>query len=484
MRHSFIHFLLFCFILLPGAARAGEPIGSVRDMTGTATIRHAGEAEAHAVAKDAPLFMQDVIEAGDGAHMTMTFADGTELTLSGRGKLTVDEYIFDGKAPEKNKSVFTLLDTAFSYTGGLIDKNAQSKINLEHGSIGIRGTKVMSAFAGGGNWVYLDSGKITIDNDAGQVIVNPGEGTSINSKTQAPDAPYKWSAEEIAWLQHVIDDPAARISATMASNNESMPLGRSRPASQMAAAEAPAPVRALEGLQRGRADLDDEAAKKEADSKSSNVMEAAPAAQPAQMPASSADAGAAGGGAPAAASAPAAPPVSSEPVPAELAEAKAKMPARAKAEAAIEAPAEAARAAPQDIISPQKLSVSLLAAKMSQDGAGVMRIDAPRPVVITLATEDVSAQKLEDTIVTFRASMKAKNLKGSAYLEMWVHLPGAKGGSFFSRGLDNQLAKEEDWQEFQAPFLLKKGQVPDKVTLNLVINGTGTVWIRDLRLQK
>jgi hypothetical protein len=32
--------------------------------------------------------------------------------------------------------------------------------------------------------------------------------------------------------------------------------------------------------------------------------------------------------------------------------------------------------------------------------------------------------------------------------------------------------------------MFQKGQKPDKVVLNLVINGTGTVWIDDIVLSK
>lgn len=484
MRVSFIHFLLLCLFLLPAAAKAGEPIGAVQEATGSATILHAGEAAPHALAAKAPLFMKDVIDAKDDAHLKMKFADETELMLSGRGKFTIDEYIYDPKAPEKNKSVFSLFGAAFSYVGGLLDKNAQSSINLDFGSIGIRGTKVMSAYAGGGNWIYLESGKITIDNAAGQVIVNPGEGTNMTSKTQAPDAPYAWSADEIAWLQHVIDDPSARSSGAMASNKSQMPLGRARAPSQMAAAEAPA--RAKDEMEKGKAALDEMSDKKAA-LQSGNEMAAAPAASPAQMPSAT---GGAGAGAPAAASAtaaataaappvviaatPASPPVASEPMPADSREAESKVPAKA----------EARRDAPKDVVSLKGLSAATLGTRVTQDGKGVVRIDTQTATTINLASADVSAQHLEDTTLMFRASMKAKGLTGMAFLEMWVHFPGEKGGIYFSRGLDHPLTKEEDWKEFETPFFLKKGQMPDMVILNLAIHGRGTVWIRDVRLQK
>jgi hypothetical protein len=36
----------------------------------------------------------------------------------------------------------------------------------------------------------------------------------------------------------------------------------------------------------------------------------------------------------------------------------------------------------------------------------------------------------------------------------------------------------------ETPFFLKKGENPDNVKLNLVINGKGTAWIDDIRVLK
>ena len=49
----------------------------------------------------------------------------------------------------------------------------------------------------------------------------------------------------------------------------------------------------------------------------------------------------------------------------------------------------------------------------------------------------------------------------------------------------NDPAKgKSDWKTIQTPFMFQKGQKPDKVTLNIVINGKGTVWVDDLVLSK
>jgi hypothetical protein len=37
-----------------------------------------------------------------------------------------------------------------------------------------------------------------------------------------------------------------------------------------------------------------------------------------------------------------------------------------------------------------------------------------------------------------------------------------------------------DWASYETPFVLAKGQRPDRIRLNLVIEGKGTVWIKDV----
>jgi hypothetical protein len=57
-------------------------------------------------------------------------------------------------------------------------------------------------------------------------------------------------------------------------------------------------------------------------------------------------------------------------------------------------------------------------------------------------------------------------------------------GEFFSRGLQTPLTGTTDWTTEETLLFLEKGENPDNVKLNLVINGKGTAWIDDIRLLK
>jgi hypothetical protein len=111
-------------------------------------------------------------------------------------------------------------------------------------------------------------------------------------------------------------------------------------------------------------------------------------------------------------------------------------------------------------------------------GQASLRVTTDSPVVVRLfETDDID---VENARLIYQARVKTDNVKGSAYLEMWCRFPGK--GEFFSRGLDQKLKGDHDWTLLATPFFLRPGENPDKVRLNLVINGQGTVWIDDIRL--
>jgi len=102
---------------------------------------------------------------------------------------------------------------------------------------------------------------------------------------------------------------------------------------------------------------------------------------------------------------------------------------------------------------------------------------------------EVSEPVCEECRVLYRARLKTEGLTGRAYLEMWCRLPGR--GEFFSRGLGQVVTGSNDWVSCEIPFLLKKGQRPDLIRLNLVVKAAGWVfkkavkgkaWIKNVEL--
>ena len=89
---------------------------------------------------------------------------------------------------------------------------------------------------------------------------------------------------------------------------------------------------------------------------------------------------------------------------------------------------------------------------------------------------------IDSAVLTYHAELKAENLDGQAYLEMWCRLPGR--GEFFSKGLNAPVTGTTDWIICETPFLLKEGQKPDLLKLNIAATGKGTVFIRNIRIFK
>ncbi|MGD8765707.1 MAG: hypothetical protein PVG87_25595 [Desulfobacteraceae bacterium] len=112
------------------------------------------------------------------------------------------------------------------------------------------------------------------------------------------------------------------------------------------------------------------------------------------------------------------------------------------------------------------------------EGDGSIKISTLWPITICLG--EVTGLNIENAKLIYKASVKSQ-LDGAALLEMWVHVDG---GQYFSRGLNSTVTGNSDWKSIQAPFMLQKGQNPDRITLNLIINGKGTVWIDNIVLSK
>ena len=116
--------------------------------------------------------------------------------------------------------------------------------------------------------------------------------------------------------------------------------------------------------------------------------------------------------------------------------------------------------------------------EVKTEGQGSVRITTKHPSTVCLA--EVIGLDVENARLLYTAKVKS-DLDGVAFLEMWVHVGG---GQYFSRGMTDLIKGKSDWKSIQTPFMFQRGQNPDKVTLNLVINGKGTVWIDDVVLSK
>ncbi|MEQ1860607.1 MAG: protein kinase [Chthoniobacteraceae bacterium] len=109
---------------------------------------------------------------------------------------------------------------------------------------------------------------------------------------------------------------------------------------------------------------------------------------------------------------------------------------------------------------------------------GAWRVDAAEAQVVSLF--ELPLADIDDRTIIYRAKMRSENVKGRAFLEMWCRVPGL--GESFSRGLDKTITGSNDWGTFEIPFFLKKGEKADHLKLNLNLEGSGRVWIKDIEV--
>ena len=114
---------------------------------------------------------------------------------------------------------------------------------------------------------------------------------------------------------------------------------------------------------------------------------------------------------------------------------------------------------------------------VTRDGSA-WRVDADAGRTVRLF--EISGREVELAMLTYSAQLKTDNVRGGAYLEMWCRLPGR--GEFFSRDLAHKVTGTNDWASYETPFHLRRGQTVDQIKLNVVLEGPGVVWVRDVQL--
>jgi hypothetical protein len=119
-----------------------------------------------------------------------------------------------------------------------------------------------------------------------------------------------------------------------------------------------------------------------------------------------------------------------------------------------------------------------LDATISPRGYGTIRVDAARPLTVRLV--EVRPPQVQNSTLTFRGHLRAKNLQGRAYLEIAGTIPGK--GEFSSRGLQSAISGSTEWTSQRTTFEITSGNQVEIVHLNAVIEGTGIVWIGPILL--
>lgn len=111
----------------------------------------------------------------------------------------------------------------------------------------------------------------------------------------------------------------------------------------------------------------------------------------------------------------------------------------------------------------------------SSDGKGSLKVTVEQPATVRIF--EVAAPGVESAKYIYRAKVNMKDLLGDVSLQMVIHFKN--GGEVNAY----QTVKGEGaWTPMEVFGIVQKGQKPDMVKLNILINGTGTCWVDDVHL--
>ncbi len=115
--------------------------------------------------------------------------------------------------------------------------------------------------------------------------------------------------------------------------------------------------------------------------------------------------------------------------------------------------------------------------KLAQGAVAEVRGEDRPSAVTVLIVDD---PRVPSHHYQLRARVKYENVVGDAFLEMWSQFPD--GGQFFSRTLADtgpmgKITGSGDWRVLILPFFSKPGYLPNKIWVNVVLPGKGTVYL-------
>jgi hypothetical protein len=99
---------------------------------------------------------------------------------------------------------------------------------------------------------------------------------------------------------------------------------------------------------------------------------------------------------------------------------------------------------------------------------------------MTIPLFEAGAIKSDNVKLLLTYKVKTDNMSEPTFLQLKLHFPVK--GDVVSDEPDDVVSGTKDWSDQKVVYKLKKGQLPDDVFINLVIQGQGTVWIDDVKL--
>jgi hypothetical protein len=182
-------------------------IGDIIKTEGSAGIERT-DGETEDAKKDLDIFQYDTVKTGKG-KVAIGFIDDTRVDITQHSKLIIDEFVYDPNTKTGSLSLKAALGTV-RYASGQIAKTSPTAVQIKTptATIGVRGTDFTMTIdeIGSSTIILLPScdsngfcfvGEITVESDAGQVIMNTAfQATTVDTISSKPLPPVVLTLEE------------------------------------------------------------------------------------------------------------------------------------------------------------------------------------------------------------------------------------------------------------------------------------------------
>jgi len=196
--------ILWC---LTFSSFAAGIIGDIILQTGNAVIER-NDGEDVKAEDELDIFQYNTVKTGKG-KVAIGFIDDTRVDVTEHSKLIIDEFVYDPNTKTGSLSLKAALGT-IRYASGQIAKTSPTNVQIKTptATIGVRGTDFTMTVdeIGSSTIILLPScdtngfcfvGEITVESDAGQVIMNTAfQATTVETISSPPLKPVILSLEE------------------------------------------------------------------------------------------------------------------------------------------------------------------------------------------------------------------------------------------------------------------------------------------------
>jgi hypothetical protein len=142
----------------------------------------------HLLARGADINAGESISTAAGARAQIRFSDGGFVSLQPGTLFRVDEYNYQNKTDGKERGFFSLLKGGFRAVTGLIghfNRNTY-RVSTPAATLGIRGTGYNMALRDDGLFVNVGEGAISLNNNAGLLVVTAGNAAYVANFNTTP----------------------------------------------------------------------------------------------------------------------------------------------------------------------------------------------------------------------------------------------------------------------------------------------------------